>query len=157
MGLHAFSAFLRPHVYRYSYHQKTGEEGPVVDCLADSMIISIMFGCSLRVRGETKEDNVKRFLQRAVPRSLISTIHQLRLTFDRGYGKFKFVRLVCNFGLNMSKIANVMGFRFPFYTADEYAKLLDGIQKMTTQQQQSAALNLVDLAAWTRKKINFSL
>lgn len=100
-------------------YRKTGREGPVADCVADS-ILGVMFGARLRVRNESEEFNVKELLK-TIP-MLTANSHGLRLCFDRGYGKIGFVSLVCSLGFNLSTIANSVGSRHPFITSDELKK-----------------------------------
>ena len=46
--------------------RKTGKEGPVADCMADSLVGTLL-GVRLRVKGESQRDNMKELLGTVSP------------------------------------------------------------------------------------------
>ena len=125
-------------------YRKADKEGPVADCVADS-ILGIMFGSRLRIRSEPEKINVEKLLERSMPR-ITSNLHNIRLHCDRGYGKMAFVMLICRLGFNLSTIANSYGSRHPFITTEEVekanlAKKWSKLQPPPSEQEKADALN----------------
>ena len=70
--------------------RKAGNEGPMTDCVADSLT-HVMFHSRLRVAGVTEAENMKCILDQLPlkQRESHSNINNTYLILDRGYGKMK--------------------------------------------------------------------
>ena len=100
--------------------KKAGKDGPVADCVADSLL-SIVLGMRLRVKGEKQQENVENLLD-TLPK-LTSTEHSVEIAADRGYAKLPFVMTVLKMGYEISTIANLVGSRHPFLLTEDVEAL----------------------------------
>jgi hypothetical protein len=97
--------------------RKSGKDGPVSDCLSNSLS-NVMFDMCLRTKGISQEENVDRLLDTIGASS--SVTNNLTVAFDRGYGKFSRVESVAKRNLNILTIANVFGARHPFISSEQW-------------------------------------
>ena len=91
--------------------RKQGKEGSVVNCIACSLT-SITLGMRLRLKGDTQENNVIQIMAN-LP-SIGKPSHSTTVSFDRGYGKFKFLQNISKLNYNVIKIAPTFGYHHPF-------------------------------------------
>ena len=101
--------------------RKAGKDGPTADLVADAYS-QVVYGFRLRQRGVKDLDNVELLL-RTLPHAMPSD--QPTITFDRGYGKMYFIRLILSMGYNVWTIANWQKSRHPFilsFDVDERKK-----------------------------------
>jgi hypothetical protein len=89
-------------------NRKAGKEGPVADCVSCS-VTNMLYGVRLRVKGERQSDNVEELMK-----TLRNPQRKQRCTFDRGYGKMDFVRLMVELGFEIATFATTIGSRHPF-------------------------------------------
>ena len=105
--------------------RKTGKEGPVVDCVS-CYFTSVLFGLRLRVKGESQEQNIEKLIE-TLPK--LTSIHdKVTLTFDRGYGKLKFVNTNASKNFDINTIATV-GSRHPFIPPEEVVTFVNNCKK----------------------------
>jgi hypothetical protein len=64
--------------------RKTGKEGPVADCMADS-VNGKLFGMKIQELGKYEHENIEELMER-MP-TLTHVEHNVDAHFDRGYGK----------------------------------------------------------------------
>lgn len=104
-------------------NRKAGKEGPVSDCRSDSLTsTSVLCGMHIRVKGESQSDNVKELLRTIPP---LAAADNVRLCFDRGYGKMPFIEETSAMRFNITTVAATLGSRHPFVTVEEREKLID--------------------------------
>jgi len=101
-------------------NRKAGKEGPVSDCVSDSLT-SVLCGMRLRVKGESQTENVKELLRTLPP---LGANDNVRLCFDRGYGKMPFIEETSAFKFNVTTVAATVGSRHPFITEEECDRLV---------------------------------
>ena len=81
---------------------KSGKEGPVSSCISDSQI-GTLFAMRLRTKGVSCEENCK--VMETIPRNTLAE-SKLCMTFNRGYGKMKFVQMMMEKGFDILTIAS---------------------------------------------------
>ena len=81
---------------------------------------SVTFGMRLRNRGVKQLDNVNTLLQQFP--EITDNESEVELTFDRGYGKMSFIKMVSKMNYKIRTVAASVGSRHPFILNVEIQK-----------------------------------
>ena len=98
--------------------RKTGKEGPVSDCVADSAD-GKLFGMKLRESGKSEHQNMMDLLDRLPKLTHAGQQRTVHTHFDRGYGKLALIIILLTRGFTILTVASTLGSRHPFITQEE--------------------------------------